>query len=275
VLNGACEESCAKLENELPGALAAVEAGWPLSLDGRGVIAQFLALHVLRTRAFPDWFEPVRNSSLAQYHDRFPSRKKYEKWKREMQSDRERSKKLLSLINKLSTVFGSMHWSLLRFDEPLLITGDQPVCPVPLLGPGAIQPVAAIPRDGWLDTCEIRCPLTPRLALIATWYMGPETAPVDGTWAQAVNLNAGTRAQAVEQYFQTPEREPALPAAIFAQPQPPLLAPISIDVLPGYSMAVAAESARRDQTTKRIEELIEKQDHETITVITSEVGAPA
>src|SRR4029077_5565648 len=97
--------------------------------------------------------------------------------------------RLISLINKLSSVFGSMHWTLLRFDDPLLITSDQPVAPVPLLTPGVIEPFAALPGGGWLDTLEVRCPLTPHLALLATWHMGPEAEPIAGTWQDAVNLN--------------------------------------------------------------------------------------
>jgi Protein of unknown function (DUF4238) len=269
-LNQVCEENCGKLETVLPEALATVESGWPLGLKSRSVVAQFLALHTLRTDAFARWFAPMRDSSLARLRDRFPNERAYQRFCATMQSDRERSKRLLRLINKLSSILVSMHWTLLRFEEPLLITSDQPLCPVPFLTPGVASPVAAVPADGWLDTCEIRFPLTPRLALLTTWYMGPPSAPVPGTWAQAVNLNSAVAKQAVEQYFQTPEREPAMPAAIFRASQN-LLSPISIDVLAGYSMTTARTSPLRHRTSLGVRALIEAQDHETITAITSEV----
>jgi uncharacterized protein DUF4238 len=272
VLNRVCEENCGKLETVLPETLATVEPEWPLDLDDRAVLAQFLALHVLRTAAFTDWFTPTRDSSIAEYRDHFPNRRSYERFRLQMRSDRERSVKLLSLINKLSSVFASMHWTLLSFDEPLLVTGDQPVCPVPILTPGVESPVAASPRDGWMDTSEIRCALTPQLALLMSWHLGPTVAPVAGTWAHAVNLNTAVIGQAVEQYFQTPTRLPALAPAIFREPQR-LLGPISLDVLPGYSVAEADVSPLRARTRKALEALIEDRDHETISVVHSELPA--
>ena len=265
-LNKACEESCGKLETLLPDALASVEAEWPPDAATRAVLAQFMALHVVRTPAFVDRFQPLRDTSIAEYRNKFPSPEAYETWRRAMQSDRERANKLLSLINKLSTIIVSMHWTLLRFDEPLLITGDQPICPVPLLTPGIGKPIAAIPRDGWLDTCEIRCAFTPRHALLATWYTGPPTDPVSGTWSQAVNLNASVAAQTVEQRFQTPDREPAMPAAILRVPQT-VLSPISIEVLSDYSLDAAMRSRLRHRTAEELQRLIERRDHKTITVV--------
>jgi uncharacterized protein DUF4238 len=273
-LNRICEEACGKLESKLPDALAAVES-WPLSQDDRAVIAQFLALHVLRTRAFPTWFAGVRDSSLAGLQERFRSRNEYETFKHQRLTDRERAVRLISLINKLGSVFGSMHWTLLHFDEPLLITSDQPVAPVPLLTPGVIEPFVALPGGGWLDTLEVRCPLTPHLALLATWHMGPEAEPVAATWQHAVNLNASSKAQAAKQFIQTPEREPAMPGAIFAQMEPPILLPISIQILPGYTLDAATRSLRREQTSKIVTALIEQQDHKTITLLTEETRSAA
>lgn len=270
--NRVCEESCGKLETVLPEALANIETRWPLAVEDRSVLAQFMALHVLRTEAFAAWFGPTRDASIARFREHFPTQRAYERFRSTMQSDRERSKKLLSLINKLSSVFASMHSTLLRFDDPLLITGDQPVCPVPILTPGAVGELAPTPSGGWLETCEIRCPLTPRLALVASWYMGSPAAPVSGTWAQAVNLNTSVVAQTVDQYFQMPEREPAMAPAIFLQPRN-LLGPISAEILPEYSMDAAATSPLRQQTQAALTALIEDQDHETITVVSSQDGA--
>lgn len=269
VLNRVCEESCQKLETVLPQALAAVQSSWPLELGDRAVLAQFLALHVLRSRAFPGWLEPIRARSLAELRERFPSDRHYKDFARVMSGDRECGKKLISLINKLGTVFGSMHWTFLRFDEPLLVTGDQPVSPVPLLGPGEVQEVAAILSAGWLDTCEIRCPLTPQLALVMTWWAGPEAGPVDGAWAHAVNLNTATTVQAVKQSFRFPGRLPALALEVFAVPQPQVLSAVATGLLPGYTNDTARSSARRELAIKKVRELIEQRDHETLTILTS------
>ncbi len=66
-------------------------------------------------------------------------------------SERERAASLLGMINKLATTFGSMHWTLIRFDEPLLLTSDQPVVAVPLLDRESRH------DSGWADTVE-GCP---------------------------------------------------------------------------------------------------------------------
>jgi hypothetical protein len=267
-LNAACEEACGKLETAIPDAFAAVRRESPLSLQTRSTLAQFIALHVVRTPAFRRWFEPTRDASIEQYRDQFPNATKFERWRQEMRSDEERAKKLLSLINKLGSVIGSMHWTLLRFDERRLITSDQPVCPVPLLTPGVIHPIEAMPADGWLDTCEIRFPISPQIALLATWYMGPERASLTGMWRHAVNINASVAQQAVNQRFQVPDVEPAMPGAIFLDRRP-LLAPISIDVLAGYSLAAARESPRRRQTAEELERLIHDRDHETVRLLSA------
>jgi hypothetical protein len=273
-LNLACEEACGKLESRLPGALAAVSS-WPLNLDDRSVIAQFLALHVLRTRAFSTWFAGTRDSSLSELRDHFRSQDEFEAFRRQRLTDRERAVRLISLINKLGSVFGSMHWTLLYFDEPLLITSDQPVSPVPLLTPGAVEPFAAIPGSGWLDTLEVRCPLTPRLALLATWHTMPEAAPIEGAWQDAININVSSKSQAVKQSIQTPAREPAMPGAIFAQATAPVVMPISIQVLSGYTLDAAQQSPRRLQAAKIVTDLVEQQEHKMMIMLTERAQSAA
>jgi hypothetical protein len=270
VLNRVCEEACGKLESRLPDAFGALTSSWPLPAEERNVIAHFLALHVLRSHAFRGWFEPVRERSLAEPRaERFRNSTQRRRFEAAMRSDRERGKKLISLMNKLATIFGSMHWTLLRFPEPLLLTSDQPVSAVPILDPGQIVEVAAMPDTGWLDTCEVRCPLAPRLALLASWWTGPEEAPTEGTWQQAVNLNTATSVQAVGYSFQTPERCPALAPAIFRDPPAPVLSALSPELLGGYGNDAARESPRRALAVRTVRDLVERQDHETVTLVTT------
>lgn len=268
-LNEACEDACSQLENLLPDALAAIEADWPLRTPTRSVLAELMSLHVLRTRAFQRWFYPVRDASLAEYRDRFADEHTFECWKLHMQSDQQRAERLLSAMNKLSTVLGSMHWSLLRFDEPLLITSDQPVCAVPLPAADPVQPFSAMPRAGWLDTYEVRFPLTPRLALLATWYMEAETTPVQGILDQAANLNTSVAGQASQQWFQTPECEPAFPESRPGE-HPGFLLPLATGLLEDYSMGAAIRSPLRDRTATIVRDLIELQDQKTVTITKSE-----
>jgi hypothetical protein len=264
---GRCERECGKIETPLPELLADVEARWPLDQKERFGLAMFIALHVLRTPAFSDWLEVKRAATLEDYRDQFSNKRKYERWRELMLSDGERAKRILSMVNKISTIFGCMNWTLLRFDEPLLITSDHPVCPVPIIDDGADRAIHPMPDEGWMNTIEVRFPLSPRLALLATWHMSEPQSSISGTWEQAVNLNACVRTQADRHWLYTPARMPALPTAIFREPVTSFL-PIAPDVLPGYDAAAAKASKLREGTQKEIDKLIESQDAKTVTMIT-------
>src|SRR5687767_11788801 len=60
----------------------------------------------------------------------------FEDFAAEMRSDKQRAIKLLAMLNKVASGLGSMHWTLVRCDEPIITTGDHPVCLVPLLDDG-------------------------------------------------------------------------------------------------------------------------------------------
>jgi hypothetical protein len=181
---GRCERECGKIETPLPELLADVEARWPLDQKERFGLAMFIALHVLRTPAFSDWLEVKRAATLEDYRDQFSNKRKYERWRELMLSDGERAKRILSMVNKISTIFGCMNWTLLRFDEPLLITSDHPVCPVPIIEGGADRAIHPMPDERWMNTIEVRFPLSPRLALLATWHMSEPQSSISGTWEQ-------------------------------------------------------------------------------------------
>jgi hypothetical protein len=267
-LNAKCEEACGKLESRVPPLLRRLQRSWPLDYKDRGILAQFAALHVARTEGFADWFSEAREKSLAEYQAEFSSAKSYEKFREQMQSDAERAKKILKL-NKMASLIGWMHWTLVIWDEPLLVTSDQPVAPVPILGEGETQEVSVVPRRGWSSLVEVRFPLSPNEALLGTWHPGNMEAKIArGTWETAVEFNAVTRAQA-RRYYHSPEQEPAMPPAILREP---VLAfePISPSLLPGYSAEVALNSERRQQATAEVNRLIEKGDDKTLSIAIAE-----
>jgi hypothetical protein len=265
-LNARCEQECAKIERLLPGLLTGIEDRWPLTSDERFGLSMFISLHVLRTPAFLKWLQGTRAASLEDYRDQLNAHK-FEKFKTLMLSDGEQARRIFSMINKISTILVCMHWTLLRFDEPLLITADQPVCPFPIIEDEEDHPIKAMPEGGWINTTEVRFPLTPRLALLATWHWSDPQPPITGTWEQAVNLNAAVREQADRHWLYSPQRLPALPPAIFREPVTSFT-PIATRVLPGYSVAAAKESKLRDGAQKEIDKLVEGRDSKTVTMIT-------
>lgn len=271
-LNAMCEEACNRLETKVPPLLKRVRSSWPLEHEDRGLLAQFAALHVVRTDGFAEWFAQAREDSLKRYRHEFSSPEGYEEFCRRMRSDAERAKKVLRL-NKMASLIGWMHWTLVVFDDPLLVTSDQPVAPVPILGEGQAEEVSVVPRGGWASLVEVRFPLSPYEALLGTWDPGNREAEiVRGTWATAIELNAITRAQA-RRYYRTPEQEPAMPPAILKE-QPHAFGPLAPSLLSGYSTKVAMDSTRRKEAQAEVNRLIETGDDKTLSVaIAKQVAA--
>ena len=67
---------------------------------------------------------------------------------------------LMDEIPVLASMFGSMLWALVRFDEPCLFTSDQPVVAVPFQS-GGPEEVRPIPSAGLLQTLEYRIAIDP------------------------------------------------------------------------------------------------------------------
>ncbi len=272
-LNRACEEACGKLETVAPRLINRLEHMWPLSGDQRAILAQFMALHVLRTPAFVQWFARMREKSLLELGADWDQTLPFADFERVMRSDDERARKLLKLTNKLSSTFASMHWSLICFEENLLATGDQPVCGVPLPSDELLRPVSATVDDGWSNTLEVRFAATPRLLVVGSWHDGPETGPGSGHWLHAVDHNVAVSTQADRQWFHHPDRLPAMPPQIFAHPSRYDCSSIAQAALPGYTAETARRSVRRRQAVDEVNRLIKKQDDRTIRFVTVDARA--
>jgi hypothetical protein len=278
-LNAAGEKACMPLENSIPRVLATIANLWPLKepRDGsespRGLLAQFLALHALRTEAARRWLEGARENSLDGMRDSWTGRVEFARLEERARSDHERARSLIRMINKVATVLGSMNWTLLRFDEPWLITADHPVCPVPLMDPLGEARVEAMPPDGWANLLEVRFPISPSLGLLCCWQLAPDPPIVSGTWDHAANFNAGLKAQAQERWFHVPGPMPPFPGRIFSEVDQnlPALAP---QFFPGYNSATARTSRLREAVLKQIDEMVERQDDTTMCIVRPELTVP-
>ena len=262
VLNAACETACARLEGLVPSLLRSADHRWPFADDHeRGILAQFIALHVVRTDATKHWLASAREDSLRKLHENWDNSVPFEDFAAVARSDKERAFKLLTMINKLASGFGSMHWTLLRFSEPLIITSDQPVCAAPLLDEGEQRPIQATPATGWANIVEFRFPLSPCLVLVGSWHPGDESdRPIHGDWNHAANINGVLRAQAQSQWFRVhPGPMPAFPSLICREVSSSF-EPLAPRLIPGYSSAVARRSPRHLGVVAEIEKLIDRQD---------------
>ncbi len=267
-LNQICEEACGKLENEWPGLWPSVIDSWPPSNDARILLAQFMALHVVRTDGFRRWYTNRRDGAVDGYRAQFTDEQQFAVFAEGVGCDRERSLRLLAMQNKISSVLASMHWSLLQFDEPLLVTSDQPVCPVGLMDLGMSQRVGATPPLGWIETVEVRFVLSPRHALVATWHEGPDTTPHIGTWHQASNINGVLIQQTEMHWVHVPNTSPAVPPLIMLDPTH-RFETLSPTLIPGYGSHVARASKLRLAVEREVTTLINNHNDATMTVVRS------
>jgi hypothetical protein len=137
------------------------------------------------------------------------------------------------------TVFYAMHWTLVRFERPILITSDHPV----VLWPATEEPRSSTANAsvGLLNTLEVRYPLTSQLCLLMTWRDEPDAPEiVPGNREKAKNVNGFTRAQAEDEWFYLPGTTPPMPD------EHSRLLPLSMLLYPHYGIGQVASSRRRD-----------------------------
>lgn len=260
---------------------------WPLSDADKGILAQLLALQLSRGSTWRDFHDHLVERSVPEMRREFlesleasswrlpdgsrTNREEFEaafaKGRRDISSDTQRLERMLESVEKVSMVLGSMHWSLLEFEDDRLMTSDHPVVVWPLsreLG----APVDWRPSQGLLPTLEVRFPVSPRSALLLTWMDAfDDDAPVlRAPPSAARNINACTRAQAAQQWFFKPSAEPGIARGN--------LPPVSLMLIRGYTAHRAASSRRRAAISERIQPLIgEPASGETALVTARRVRA--
>jgi len=269
-LNRMCEDACGRLETVVPPVLSGVVDLWPLSDEYRAILAEFIALHIVRTDGFRDWFTERRRVTAESRRGEISNVETYQRFLREVMSDRERSKRILSLLNKIATVVGSMHWTLLVFDEPVLITGDQPVTIVPYLDTNGWAAIKAFPETGIGDIIELRFPITPRAAVVASWFTGATLSPVPGRWPSAATLNHTLREQTQMEWFYSTSRAPAFPPLVEVDTKG---YPISSQLIRGYDSAWARQSTLRLNAIREVHRLIDIDDDTTKTIVKAQPAA--
>jgi hypothetical protein len=254
------EQAFSKTENFALRLLRKLVDRWPLSTDDRGLLAEFVAMHVIRTPAFSAFVRSSGGRALdeavrEQSEQHGVSEDELAAMARGMRSQRYHVETLLGQIGRVGSGFGNMQWNLVRFDQDRLITSDQPVVVVPQ-GDASVSPASSVPAFGLLNAMEGFFALDPRQLLLMTWADEEDGAqPLSGTYRQACSVNCAVRAQALTEWFSCPGTRPPFLA-------PPVLEPssyaISTELVPGYTVAVAAESSRRKAASELMMRMIEE-----------------
>jgi hypothetical protein len=256
------EQRLSDLEAEVAPGLATLPERWPLLFpdESRLNLALFVAVHLLRT---PGWKQlvPMLGDRLIDENetrlvDRF--RMTASEMSAVAQSDAWRATVFADQLPLLGRMLAAMHWTLVSFREPVLITGDQPVVAIPCDQSGADQSVAPLPAAGLLHTLEFRFATDPRHLLLLTWAPEQTDGVISGTPWVAATANCAVRAQADAEWFSYPGANPLFLAPPFL-PAPTPWEPISPSLIPGYSVDRALRSPRRGFVEHRVHQELDQR----------------
>lgn len=255
------------VESDVTPLLRNPVAHWPPSRDERLALSQFIAIHCVRSPAWRRWTDGTSYEVVAETIKKAPElAPQAAAMVQSLLNDVPRVQLQLRQIPRIASLAASMHWTLIEFDDRLLLTGDQPVCPLPFGVEQRPTAITLVPRTGFVRTLEWRLALTPRHALVMSWLDAPDGDPVvQGAFEQASNLNASAATQADTQWFHHPRR---VPVQIVAPAMEPSCGPLSVTLFPGYDTAAAERSQRFRKAHDIIVELQGEETNDTIKWVT-------
>lgn len=263
------EWSLSHIESAVTTLLRGLHPAWPLDLEKKASLAEFVAVQILRGPRWQEWHSEFVPSAIAEQRaDGLPGLDGVaevvagdnilSKFEKKIREPTYRYTRMLSLVPKVASILASMGWTLLTFRRPQLVTSDHPVVVWPL------RCSAAKPRHlgfaaGILETLEIRIPISPTLALLMTWREEDASDPVGGKVHHERALNAFTVAHAQRQWFHRPGVSPPLGTGRFA--------PIGPEVHPGYTAIAAENSPLRAEVARRMQPRLGKDFDKGIEVV--------
>ena len=213
------EKMLQPIENAGAALLRGLESSWPVTPKQRAVLSEFLGIQYLRGPAFRAWHTDFAHAHEGVFAhvlsrrgtpgDRILAEARGREIAGELAANSNQLTRMMSISGLAATAFGHMHWTLVRFPQPWLISCDQPI----VLWPGEVQstePRAFPFGTGVTSTFELRFPISPRLAVLGTWRDDAKDIVVEGDSAIAGKLNAFTRAHADVHWFRLPGAEPPI-----------------------------------------------------------------
>jgi hypothetical protein len=257
----AVESRLGKTEDRVLRVLRGLPGNWPLSMQDRAEVAQFLAIHVIRLPAFGAFVrlrgeEAIRDVIAAEASRGRATPQELNAAAALLRSQEHHVNTLMRQITRIGSMFSCMQWSLVEFAEDYLITGDQPVVLLPI-EPTIVSPATSLPTGGLMNIVEARFPLDPRRTLLMTWQDSPDIErPLSGNREQACSVNAAVRAQMLEEWLHRPGMTPPFYPGLLLRPN---IYAISTELLGGYGVAAAMRSRRRHDADALMRRMTEEQ----------------
>jgi len=218
------EDSLSRIESKASFSLRQLVAGQPLELERKGIVAQLLAVQIVRGPAFFQQREEIIRPPLeAAMADNFKpqglasvggdvnvARRKA------IAAELDPTTRFLTMLayaRKIASVLGLMRWQILRFDAPVLAYSDHPV----VLWPLEIEASQPLQRQslGPVETLEIRVPIAPDAAILMNWLDLSDAVGIQMPASAAAELNAFTISQAEKEWMHQPGSEPEVGKGVF------------------------------------------------------------
>jgi hypothetical protein len=262
------EWSLSELEGAVAPIIQDVRGNWPPQLDTvKAPLAEFFAFQFIRGPRWKEWHEKKTREFIEQVRlnpepvferglwiPMSPGR--IDELEVRLLSETTWLTRMMALSNRILSVFASMTWHLVEFDEPVLAISDHPVVSWSLDGRRRL-PEPHQHDLGVLNFLEVRAPISPTIALLMTWAEPPDTPkPMIGGPELAANLNAFSIANAERQWMSMPGSTVAMADGPFD--------PISTALLPGYGAAQAESSPIRKRVSESVERKIGTELHEQV-----------
>jgi hypothetical protein len=220
---------------------------WPLGTEDKSRVSQLFALQHVRGPAFKAWHEAYVQPTIDALRSDpvgttiptpgVSADEVATKVIEHYSSDTFRLVKMIKNARAVAVAFGSMHWTLVSFAKPRLVTSDHPLVVWPL-SRGRAKPCPNDLDAGVSDTLEVFVPINPGLLLLMTWLGGPDRPDVvKGAGRHTATANAFVVANADAQWFHELDVKPWRAAGARD--------PLSAELVAGYDVGVASRSIRR------------------------------
>jgi hypothetical protein len=128
-ITAAVERALSQYETPASEILGTLPETWPVDGERRASLAAFIAIHSIRTPAFRAKAEAIAETTISERRqhwrhletrfDRAAQRWRRDEWRWPQTMGRQ--------IPRVASLLASMQWMMVAFDDPLLVTSDQPV----------------------------------------------------------------------------------------------------------------------------------------------------
>lgn len=239
------EQSLSVIEDKAAPPLKALVAGRELEVERKGIVAQLLAVQMMRGPAFFEQREELIRPMLEVLTEDGFQAKGLAALGGDVVLARQQAiaayldptqnfVTMLTYAVKIASVLGLMRWQVLRFDGPVLAYSDHPVVLWPLNVPVS-EPFS---RQGLgpLETLEIRVPIAPDAAILMNWLDVSDEVGVQMAASAAAELNAFTVSQTETEWMHKVGSEPEIGKGVFR--------PLSRLIDPSYDRGSVLRSAR-------------------------------